>query len=43
MDALRGRTPAMVRKEIWMALLCYNVIRATMAAAGRAYGGSPGG
>ena len=33
MDVLRCKTPEMVRKEIWMTLLGYNVIRALMAKA----------
>ena len=33
MDVLRGQTPEMVRKEIWMTLLGYNVIRMVMAQA----------
>ena len=33
MDLLRCKTPEMVRKEIWMTLLGYNVIRAVMAQA----------
>jgi hypothetical protein len=35
MDVLRGKTPAMVRKEIWMHLLVYNLIRQTMAQAAK--------
>jgi hypothetical protein len=35
MDVLRGKTPAMVRKEVWAHLLVYNLIRATMAQAAR--------
>lgn len=31
MDVLRCKTPEMVRKEIWMHLLAYNLIRVTMA------------
>jgi hypothetical protein len=31
MDVLRCKTPAMVRKEIWMHLLAYNLIRSVMA------------
>jgi len=31
MDVLRCKTPAMVRKEIWMHLLAYNLIRTVMA------------
>ena len=37
LDVLRCKTPAMVRKEIWMGLLGYNVIRATMAEASGAW------
>lgn len=33
MDVLRCKTPAMVRKEIWMHLLAYNLIRTLMAEA----------
>lgn len=33
MDILRGKTPDMVRKEIWVHLLAYNLIRKTMAQA----------
>jgi hypothetical protein len=33
MDALRCKSPAMVRKEIWMHLLAYNLIRKLMAQA----------
>lgn len=33
MDILRGKTPATVRKEIWMHMLVYNLIRQTMARA----------
>ena len=35
MDMLRCKTPEMVRKEIWMTLLGYNVIRALMVEAAR--------
>jgi len=37
MDELRGRTPEMVRKEVWAHVLAYNLIRTVMAraAAGR--------
>jgi len=31
MEVLRCKTPAMVRKEIWMHLLAYNLIRIVMA------------
>lgn len=33
MDILRGKTPDMVRKEIWVHLLAYNLIRKIMAQA----------
>ena len=33
MDVLRGQTPAMVRKEIYVHLLSYNLIRTVMAQA----------
>lgn len=33
MDVLRCETPAMVRKEIWMHLLAYNLLRSIMCAA----------
>lgn len=33
MAILRGKTPAMVRKEIWMHILAYNLIRKIMAQA----------
>lgn len=33
MDILRGKTPTTVRKEIWMHLLVYNLIRQTMVRA----------
>lgn len=33
MDILRGKTPEMVRKEIWAHLLAYNLIRKIMAQA----------
>jgi hypothetical protein len=35
MDILRGKTPAMVRKEIWAHFLAYNLIRTAMAQAAR--------
>jgi hypothetical protein len=41
MDVLGGKTPGVVRKEIWMTPLGYNVIRATMAEAARAHGEEP--
>jgi hypothetical protein len=33
MDILRGRTPEMVRKEVWAHLLVYNLVRLVMAQA----------
>ena len=33
MDILRGKSPAMVRKEIWAHLLVYNIVRTVMAQA----------
>jgi hypothetical protein len=33
MDIVRGKTPAMVRKELWMYVLAYNLIRSVMVAA----------
>jgi hypothetical protein len=41
LDVLRCKTPEMVRKEIWMGLLGYNVIRAVMAEAAGAHGRRP--
>jgi hypothetical protein len=41
LDVLRCKAPEMVRKELWMGLLGYNVIRATMAAAAKAHGQMP--
>lgn len=41
LDVLRCKTPEMVRKELGMGLLGYNVIRATMAEAARAHGRVP--
>jgi hypothetical protein len=35
MDVLRGRSPEMVRKEVWAHLLVYNVVRTLMACAAR--------
>jgi hypothetical protein len=35
MDVLRCKTPEMVRKELWMHLLAYNLIRTVMADAAR--------
>lgn len=41
MDILRGRTPAMVRKELWMCVLAYNLIRSVMVAAAVCHGLMP--
>lgn len=41
MDVLRCKSPAMVRKEIWMHLLAYNLIRKLMAQAAVAAGVCP--
>ena len=41
MDVLRCKTPAMVRKEIWMHLLAYNLIRGVMREAAEAHGKRP--
>jgi hypothetical protein len=41
MDVLRCKSPAMVRKEIWMHLLAYNLIRKVMARAALAAGCCP--
>jgi len=41
MDVLRCKSPAMVRKEIWMHLLAYNLIRKLMAQAALAAGCCP--
>jgi hypothetical protein len=41
MDVLRCKTPAMVRKEIWMHLLAYNLIRTAMARAAELAGIEP--
>jgi hypothetical protein len=41
MDLLRCKTPEMVRKEIWMTLLGYNVIRALMTQAAEMHGRDP--
>jgi hypothetical protein len=37
MGILRGKTPMMIRKEIWMHILAYNLIRKIMAQAAHAY------
>lgn len=41
MDVLRCKTPAMLRKEIWMHLLAYNLIRKLMAQAAAEAGCQP--
>ena len=41
MDVLRCKTPEMVRKEIWIQLLAYNLIRGVMAKAAEEHGEKP--
>jgi hypothetical protein len=41
MDVLRCKTPEMVRKEIWMHLLTYNLIRGVMAKAAETHNKQP--
>lgn len=41
LSILRCKTPAMVRKEIWMHLLAYNLVRTAMAAAAEQAGIQP--
>ncbi len=41
MDVLRCKTPSMVRKEIYVYLLAYNLLRSLMWQAGDTYGTSP--
>ncbi|WP_181246540.1 IS4 family transposase [Chroococcidiopsis cubana] len=41
MDILRGKTPQMVRKEIYVFLLAYNLLRGLMWSAGTTYGAPP--
>ena len=41
MDILRCKTPEMVRKEIWMHMLAYNLIRGVMATAAEAHDEEP--
>jgi putative transposase len=41
MELLRCKKPAMARKELWMHLLAYNVIRKVQAQAGLTHGTSP--
>jgi len=41
LDVLRGRSPDMVRKELWAHLLAYNVVRGLLAQAAREKGVRP--
>ena len=41
MDIVRGKTPDMVRKELWMCMLAYNLIRAVMSKAAKDHGVLP--
>jgi hypothetical protein len=41
MDVLRSKTPAMVRKELYIYLLAYNLLRSLMWEAGTTYGVPP--
>lgn len=41
MEMLRGKTPSMVRKEIYVHLLAYNLLRSLMWEAGKTAGVSP--
>lgn len=41
MDVLRCKTPSMVRKEIYVYLLAYNLLRSLMWSAGNTYGAPP--
>lgn len=41
MDILRGKTPEMVRKEVWAHLLVYNLVRVIMGKAARLEGVRP--
>lgn len=41
MDVLRCKTPQMVRKELYVYLLAYNLLRALMWSAGTTYGTPP--
>lgn len=41
MDILKGKTPEMVRKEIWSCILAYNLIRKIMAQSAILYGKNP--
>jgi hypothetical protein len=41
MDVLRGKTPEMVRKEVWAHVLAYNLVRTVMARAAATHGVEP--
>lgn len=41
MSELRGRTPSMLRREVWVSLLAYNLLRGHMAAAAQTLGTTP--
>ena len=41
MEMLRGKTPAMVRKEIYVQMIAYNLLRTLMWEAGKRAGVSP--
>lgn len=41
MDVLRGQSPAIVRKELWVHMLVYNLIRTIMAQAAQEHGRDP--
>ncbi|WP_442939200.1 transposase [Nostoc sp.] len=41
MDVLRCQTPSMIRKEIYVYLLTYNLLRSLMWSAGTSYGTPP--
>jgi hypothetical protein len=41
LDFLRAKSPAMVRKELWVGILAYNLIRQTMAQSALQHGVSP--
>jgi IS4 transposase len=41
MDVLRGKTPDLVRKEVWAHVLAYNLVRTVMAQAAAKHGAEP--
>lgn len=41
MDVLRGKTPQLVRKELYAYMLAYNLLRTVMWEAGTTHGVSP--